>query len=184
MRTAIIGVILAVAIFLSLVVQELIPAMHVFMGARVLLIPLLLCLGALTLPTWALLPLALYTGLLVDLMYLHPVGGQVEIALGWSMLYFVLFGLFAHGFQPAFERGHWWLYPLLSAVGTSVYLALQFAMITFRREGFVFNELVFWRILAPGLMAALIAPFIQLILWQTTQFLPGASQRRRRWLEQ
>ncbi len=62
----------------------------------------------------------------------------------------MIFGLLAHGFHPAFQRGHWWLHTLIAAVGTSLYLALQYAMISFRREGFVFNELVVWRILALG----------------------------------
>ena len=169
---------LAVAIFFALVVAEFIPPLHGLNGARVILVPMLFCYGALALPLWAMLPLALYTGLLTDLSSLQVVNGHVEIALGWSIVYFVLFGLFAHGFQPAFFRGHWWLHLLLGAVGTSLFLALQYAMISFRREGFVFNELVAWRILAPGLIAALFAPIVHLIAVQTGQLFPSSRNGR------
>jgi len=163
---------MAVAIFFALVVPEFIPPLHGLNGARVVLVPMLFCYGALAMPLWAMLPLALYSGLLTDLASLQAVNGHVEIALGWSIVYFVLFGLLAHGFQPAFLRGHWWLHILLGAAGTSLFLALQYAMICFRREAFFFNDLVAWRILAPGLIAALFAPIVHLIAVQAGQLFP------------
>ncbi|MCX7868829.1 MAG: hypothetical protein N2322_02655 [Terrimicrobiaceae bacterium] len=151
---------LAGAIFLAFPAQEWIAPLHVFQGARVLLFPALFCYGALALPFPAMIALAVVTGLLNDLYCLSLASGQVEIALGWSIAYFVAFGSFAHGFQPAFLRGHWWLAIPLSLASTSLLLAFQFLMINFRREGFVFNEVAAWRILGPGLMAGLLAPFI------------------------
>lgn len=163
---------LAVGIFLMFLIQVWIPPIRSLEGARVLLVPMLFCYGALALPAWAMLLLAAYTGFLTDLWYMNPVDGQVEIALGWSMVYFVIFGLVAHGFQPAFQRGHWWLHPLLSAAGTILFLALQYLMITFRRQELIFNDLVLWRILGPGLIAAVVAPFFYLAVYQTNNFFP------------
>lgn len=168
---------LAVGIFLALVIQDWIPPINGLNGARVLLVPMLFCYGALAFPTWAVLLLAAYTGFLCDLKTLNIVDHQVEIALGWSMVYFVIFGLVAHGFQPGFQRGHWWLHPLLSAGGTITYLALQFVMITFRRQELVFNEVIVWRILGPGLMAAVIAPLFYLVVFQASQLLPSSRVR-------
>jgi hypothetical protein len=168
---------LAVGIFLALLVQDGIPAISGLNGARVLLVPMLFCYGALAFPTWAMLLLAAYTGFVCDLKYLNVVDHRVEIALGWSMVYFVIFGLVAHGFQPGFQRGHWWLHPLLSAAGTVMYLALQFVMISFRREALVFNEVILWKILGPGLVAAVIAPLFYLAVFQISHLLPFPRER-------
>ncbi|MFZ4681388.1 MAG: hypothetical protein ACOYMS_02700, partial [Terrimicrobiaceae bacterium] len=162
----------ALAVFFALIIQEFIPPVHALNGARVVLVPVLFCYAALAMPAWAMLLFAVYTGFLTDLATLQIVDGRVEIALGWSIVYFVVFGLLAHGFQPAFLRGHWWIHLLLSVLGTCAYLALQYAMICFRREGIVFNELVAWRILAPGLIAAIIAPLLHLLVHLCGQFFP------------
>ncbi len=172
MRLAIGCVAVIVTVFLSYVIQEFLPPLGFLHGARILLVPMIFCYAAMVMPTWAMLLMAFYTGFVTDLNYVHVVDGQVEIALGWSIVFFVLYGLLANGFQPAFNRGHWWLHVLLSALGTSVFLALQFAMISFRREGFVFNELVVWRILGPGLVAMVLSPLVHLIVTQSVPFLP------------
>lgn len=178
MKLAIGWLSLALAIFVCLVLQEFIPPLHGLNGARVFLIPMLFFYGALAMPLWAMLLLAAYTGLMMDLMYLQVVGRQVEIALGWSIVYFVISGLIAHGFHPAFQRGHWWLHTIIAAIGTSFYLALQYVMISLRREGFFFSEQVVWLILAPGLIAALFAPLVHLVAVQGSHFIPGSLNRR------
>lgn len=163
---------LALAIFFAPIVQEFIPKVTLFEGARVLLVPMLFCYGALAMPLWAMVLMAAYTGFLTDLWYMQFVNGQVEIALGWSIFYFVFFGLLAHGFQTAFLRGQWWLHIVLSAVGTSTFLALQYVMICFRRQEFLFDEKVAWLIIGPGLMAAVLSPLLHLVVSQTAQFFP------------
>ena len=116
MKLAIGWVSAALAVFFALIIQEFIPPVHALHGARVILVPVLFCYAALALPAWAMLLFAVYTGSLTDLMSLQIVDGRVEIALGWSIVFFVVFGLLAHGFQPAFLRGHWWLHLLLGAL--------------------------------------------------------------------
>jgi hypothetical protein len=170
---------LSLAIFLAFPIQEMIPPIAAFQGARLLLVPALFCYGAVALPTPAMLALAVFTGLLSDLAYLHVVAGQVEIALGWSIVYFVIFGLLAHGLQPAFQRGHWWIPAPLGMLATSLYLLLQFGMITFRRGGWEFNEVVAWRILGAGLLAGLIAPFLHLLAIWGGSFFEGSPKNRR-----
>lgn len=162
MRTAVILLSLGVGVFAAFFFQQALPAVNVLHGVRLLLVPTIFCYAAMSLPFPAMLAAAVYTGLLTDLMYLHVVGGQVEIALGWSIVYFVALGCLSNGFRPGMLRGHWWPVILLGALGTSVLLALQFVMISLRREGFVFEEAVVWRIIAPGLLAALFAPILHL----------------------
>jgi len=167
------GISFALCIFLALIAQEFIPPVHMLLGAHVLLVPTLFCLAAIAYSPWTMLVLAVFTGFIVDLMNIHIIGGRVEIALGWSIVYFVLLGLLCHGFQPAFLRGRWWIHTCLAVAATSLYLALQYVMISFRREGIVLNEIVFWRIVGPGLIAAVIAPLLYLV-WH---FIPGESSR-------
>ena len=169
---------LAAGIFLSFPLQEWIAPLRVFHDARLLVFPALFCYGALALPFPAMLALAVLTGLLNDLYCLSISSGQVEIALGWSIAYFVLFGCFVHGFQPAFLRGHWWLAIPLSFACASLMLAFQFVMLSFRREGFFFNEAAAWRIFGSGLMAGLMAPFIHLAAMGMGALSGGDSARR------
>jgi hypothetical protein len=149
-----------------------------FHGARLLLVPMLFCYGALAMPFWAMLLMAIYTGFLIDLAYLNVADGHVEIAVGWSIVVFVFFGLFAHGFQPAFAGGRWWLHILLSAACTCAFLALQFVMICFRRQGIFFNETVAWRIVAPGLFAAVLAPLVHLAVVKIGPHVRGPTRLR------
>jgi hypothetical protein len=170
---------LAFAIFLAFPLQEILPPVSALHGARILLVPALFCYGAVSLPTTAMLALAVLTGLLSDLSYLHVVGGQVEIGMGWSIVFFVIFGLISNGFQPAFQRGQWWIPAPLGMLATSLFLLLQFGMITLRRGGFEFNEVAAWRILGPGLMAGAVAPFIHLFaIWGGSFF--GTPVKRHR----
>ena len=177
MRLLISAAALVIGVFRAYVVQAFLPPVGFLHGARVILVPMIFCYAAMVFPTWAMVLAAFYTWLLTDLAYLHVVDGQVEIGLGFSIVFFVVFGLLANGFQPAFRRGHWWIHILLSALGTSAFLAAQFLMISFRREGLVFNELVVWRILGPGLVAGVLAPLFHLIVYQASQFLPPEFDR-------
>lgn len=178
MRAVAAFLVLMLAIFLAFTVQEWLPGVRSFLGARILFVPTLFCFGALTFPFPAMIALAIYTGILTDLAYLNVAGGQVEIALGWSIVYFVTIGILIRGFQPAYARGHWWILIPVSIVGTSAFLALQFAMISLRREGFVFNEVVFWRVVGAGLIAGVFAPLVSLVGWQATRWLQGPSRKR------
>lgn len=167
------------AIFIALLVQTMIPPIGLLHGARLLFVPALFCYAALVLSYPAMLAAACFTGFLCDLMYLHVVSGQVEIAAGWSIVYFVILGSIAHGFHPEMARGRWWPVIPLSIVGTSFYLLLQFVMISVRREGFFFNMDVAWRIIAPGVFAGLYAPIIHLAVASSAQlFWPEPRQRR------
>lgn len=151
-------------VFAAFLLQQALPAINMLHGARFVFVPMLFCYAAMVLPFPVMLTAAFYTGLLTDLMYLHVVGGHVEIALGWSIVYFVIFGSIANGLRSAMQEGTWWPFIPLSALGTSVFLFLQFAMITMRRETFVFEQAVLWRILAPGMIAALLAPLLHLAI--------------------
>ncbi len=167
MKLAILTGSLFAAIFAALVLQELIPPVDMFLGARVLLVPLIFCYGALTLPFPAMLGLAAYAGLLSDLANLQVLGDSVEISVGWSILVYVAIGSICQGLRPLVLKGHWEIHAGMSGLSTSVILALQFFTISLKRfdvGGFVYNDAVFWRILGPGVIALLLAPVVYFLV--------------------
>lgn len=170
---------LFVGVILAFIIQDALPPMSDFHSAHVLIVPMVFCLAAVVLPFSAMLVAAFYTGFLSDLMYLHVVGGKVEIPLGSSIIYFVILGSIASGFQPAMKSKNFLPFVILSGVGTSGYLLLQFLIITLQRGGFLWEEAVTWRILAPGLMAALIAPLFYWTLSQIDRLIPDGSRKLR-----
>jgi hypothetical protein len=167
MKVAILTASLLVAIFVALVVQELIPPVDMFLGARVLLVPVVFCYGALVLPFPAMLGLAMFAGLLSDLANLQVIGDSVEISVGWSILVYVAIGSVCQGLRPLVLRGHWEIHAGMSGLATSGILLLQFFAISLRRfdaGGFIYNDVVFWRILGPGVIALLLAPVLYFLI--------------------
>lgn len=165
-------------VFVALLFQQAIPPVHALEGARWMFVPAIFCLAAMSLPFPAMLAAALFTGFLCDLAYLHIVGGQVEIALGCSIIYFVILGGIANGFRPSFERGRWWPLVPVSALGTSAYLLLQFAMISLRRQSLEFEAAVAWRVLMPGVLAAGFSVALFFVVRAVSGLLPFSSARR------
>ena len=168
-----------VGVILAFIIQDALPPMADFHGAHVLLVPLVFCYAAMVMPFPSMLAAALYTGYLSDLMYLHVVDGKAEIPLGFSIIYFVIYGCFANGFQPSMKSLNVLPFVLLSGVGTSLFLLLQFIAITVHRGGFVWGDPVTWRILAPGIMAALIAPLFYWTLSHIDRLIPATSRKLR-----
>ena len=166
-------------VFLALLLQQALPASQVLHGARLVLVPTIFCLAAMSLPFPLMLAAAFITGFLCDLAYLHIVGGRVEIAMGWSIVFFVIYGSIANGFRPSYRLGHWWPVVPVAALGTSSFLLMQFLMITLRREGFEFHTDVLWRVFAPGLLAAVFAPALYLAVRPFSAMLPQGLARGR-----
>ncbi|MEO6053872.1 MAG: hypothetical protein ABIP97_07675 [Chthoniobacterales bacterium] len=154
---------LLLCIFLSLVLQEFIPPLKVLGSARVDLVPVFFCFGALLLPFSFAVILALFTGLLVDLANLQILSGHVEIALGWSIFLYVLFACILQGLRPVFLRGRWEIHAFASGICAIIFLLGQFIMITARRGGVEIPPLAITKILVPGSIAFLLAPVVYFI---------------------
>ncbi len=97
---------------------------------------------------------------------------RVEIALGCSIVFFVIYGSIANGFRPSYLRGHWWPVIPLSVICTWSFLLMQFAMISLRRDGFVFDQAILWRLFAPGLLAGLFAPLLHAVVRPFASLIP------------
>jgi hypothetical protein len=152
--------ILLVCMFLSLVVQHFIPPLPTI-GARVLLMQIVLFYGALALPTPLMLALVVAGGLMWDALHVQIVEGNIEIALGWSIVLYAGLGAIMGGFRPLFQRGRWEVHCLLSGICTAFIVLAEYLMLTFRRDpvAFVFNKQIAWRIGGAGIVALLLSPF-------------------------
>jgi hypothetical protein len=150
--------------------------------------PIIMFYGALALPTPGMLVLAFCGGLMWDSMHVQIINGNVEIALGWSIVLYATLGALMGGFRPLFQRGRWEIHCLLSGVCTAMIVLAEYLMITFRREPvvFLFNKEIWWRIGGAGLVAALLSPFfffalnyIAFLVGYDTQPTRNAKQRSR-----
>jgi len=152
--------ILVVVMFCSLVVQHFIPPLPEI-GARVLLMPIVVFYGALALPTPGMLALVLLGGLMWDALHVQIVEGNIEIAMGWSIVLYAGLGAIMGGFRPLFQRGRWEVHCFLSGLCTAFVVLAEYLMLTFRRDPvvFVLNKDIAWRIGGAGLMALLLSPF-------------------------
>ena len=128
---------LLAAMIVALVAQFFIPEIPIC-GARVLLMPLIMFYGALALPTPGMLVLAFCGGLMWDALHVQMIEGNVEVALGWSIVLYATLGALMGGFRPLFQRGRWEIHCLLSGVCTALIVLAEYLMITFRREPVVF----------------------------------------------
>jgi hypothetical protein len=152
------ALILAVLIYLALIAQDFLPAVPFLGGSHVLVVPLLFVYAALWLPFPGTLGFALYTGLLSDLTFLHATGDQVEIGLGWSMLFYVFLGTALRLLQPLAPGGRWEIHCLASGLATSLLLLVQYLMVCLRRESFLLDGTILWQVFGPGLAALMLAP--------------------------
>src|SRR3954471_15707030 len=150
-------VVLVLTMFATLVVQHFIGEMPMS-GARVLLMPIIMFYGSLALPVPGMLALAFCGGLMWDALNVMTVDGNVEIAMGWSIILYAALGALMGGFRPLFQRGRWEIHCLLSGVCTAFIVLAEYLMITFRREPivFLFDKEIWWRIGGAGLVAALL----------------------------
>ncbi len=165
------------AIYLALLAQEFIPPVPFLDGARILLVPALFCYGALWLPFPGMLALALYTGLLSDLALLHVDGDQVEIGLGWSMLFYVFAGCALHLLRPVFLAGRWEVHCLASGGTTLLLLLGQYLMVCLRRESFLVDGTVLWQIAGPAFAALFIAIPVCFAFGLVPEGFPGGMRR-------
>ena len=165
--------ILLVAQFLAILSQHMVPGIAPLYDARPLIFPVLLAYGALALPFGGMLTLAFFSGLLWDALTAHfymqrGIAGagprlSVELELGWSIVLFAVLGTLTHGLRPLFLRGRWDVHCLASGVCAVVILFAEYLLITFRRGGLIFPQLLLPRIGLPGFFAMVMAPIVYFV---------------------
>jgi hypothetical protein len=158
--------VLVLLIFLASVLQRYIPPIIWLKGAAILLAPAILFYGCLTLPFPQVLGLTFFTGLVNDLLTV-PFAKESDFTIGTSILLILVPALIMHGFSSTFLRGRWLtnlLLAELAAILTPFLLLGQYAIISFERRAFFYNDVIMWRILGPGVIAIVISPCVFLVL--------------------
>jgi len=157
--------VVAVLLLLTMLAQPFLPLMAAGGGVGVMVFPVVLFFGAVAFPYPLVLLLTLLAGLSWDLFTVQAVGGVFEIRPGTSILIYGLFATVMHGFRPLFLRGRWLVHWLLCGLFTSAAVLAEFILIGYHRQAFVpFTPDVWWRIAAPGVAAAALAPVVFLLL--------------------
>lgn len=152
--------VLLAAMFLALVVQHFIGPLPP-VGARVMIMPVIMFYGALALPLPGMFALAFAGGLMWDCLQSQVQAGNYEIAVGTSVVLYGILGVLMSGFRPLFQRGRWEIHCILSGVCTAFIVLAEYLFITFRRDPvtFVFTPQVWWSIAATGIVAMALSPF-------------------------
>jgi rod shape-determining protein MreD len=152
-------------LFFCLVAEHFLPPVP-NIGARILLVPLVLFYGAVALPSWGMLMLAFAAGLMWDLLHVNYVGPDVEVTPGWSIILYAVLGAIMSGFRPWFQRGRWEVHCILCGLLTGIIPLAEYLMISIRRlpVAIRFDEHIWWRIGGSGIAALFLAPFFFFIL--------------------
>lgn len=151
--------------FVGLILQSYIGAFP-GMGGQILVLPMLFFYAAAALPLWAMLITAFAAGLMWECRVNIPIEGQPEMIFGWSILVFGALGAVMNGLRPLFLRGRWQFHCLMAGILTSLLVLVEYLVITFRREPFMFiwPQNVWRQILSSGLVTVLVSPFIFILL--------------------
>lgn len=160
--------IIVVLLALSFVGQEFLPAIEWAYYARLLLVHTVFYCVAVTVPYPVMLLLAAATGFLWDARYYVPVhqtgSDQAELAFGFTMLLFGLFGSVIQGVRPLFRRGRWELPVIFIGICTFAGLVIQYLVISFHRGGLYLSTEMWFQMLMTSLFSMLASPLILLLL--------------------
>lgn len=190
-RYSITTILLLLAAF---VVQQFLPAFTGMHHSRILLVQLVFLCCAVTVGQPTMLLLAFIGGFFWDAQCaLGPHGGdpsvytqQVEnLRFGYSILLFGGMGFLMQGIQPLFKQGKWQFSALLSGIAVFLYLAAEYAIISFVRGGFFLNRPTLLQMLFTSLLTMLFSPLLFWLLFRIAgacdhSINPEAGRNRRR----
>lgn len=130
---------------LGCILQQFLPSMESFYGARIFIFPLIFLCAASSVRLPMMLFLAFCCGFLWDAQHiLGPHGGLSEIyhspveslPFGYSIFLFTAVGLLMQGVSPLFAKGKWYVLCLFSGLVLFFYLIFEFFFINFMRGDF------------------------------------------------
>lgn len=174
MRQALLFIILLVLLLVSVVLQDLLPAIPVAQS-RIQLLPVVFCFAMLALPLVPALFFALITALVQGLLLLQIQAGQSELGLTLPIVFFIVWALLLQMSSEATHGMRWELHALGCALVTLTLLGGEFLVLCIRRGGFPLEMNVGLRIILPSLIAPLIAPAFYFMLRALVPLSPEAG---------
>lgn len=115
-------------------------------------------------------------------IYTQPVE---SIRFGSSILLFAAMGYLMQGIQPLFRQGKWYLSVALSGIAVFLYLAAEYATISFIRGGFYLTQATVLQMAYTSFVTMLFSPFVFWLLFSVASLCnysinPDADKRHRR----
>ncbi len=189
-RYSVITILLLLAAF---IIQQFLPAFTGLHDSRILLVQLVFLCCAVTVGPPTMLLLAFIGGFFWDAQCaLGPQGGDPEVytqqveslRFGYSILLFGGMGFLMQGIQPLFKRGKWQFSAILSGIAVFLYLAAEYAIITFVRGDFVLTRPTILQMVYTSVLTMLVSPVIFWLLFRIAKFCehsinPEAGRKRR-----
>lgn len=176
MNRAFLFLVLAVLLMLSLVLQDLLPALPPC-GERLLIFPVVFAFGVLAQPLVPALWFALLTALLQGLSLLQVDSGQAEIGLTLPVAFFLGWALLLQMASEATRGMRWELHAAGGALVTMTMLSGQFLTLCIKRGGFPADLSVLLRIAVPSIAALLVAPVLYLAMRNLVPIAPAEEQQ-------
>lgn len=175
-------------LLLSCLIQLFVPPISAWYDARLLLLPLVMLCGSITVSTGIMLILAFLGGFLWDAQQVFVVvQGDPEVyhsppdslKFGYSIVLYAFMGFLMQGIRPLFIEGHWLVSAALTGVALFLYLLVEYLLRSFVVGGLHWNDSILWQI---GLTAALTMAFAPFVFWMLFKFadLCGHEMQKRR----
>jgi len=156
---------LIILMVLSFIAQHFIGPLPV-MGARVLLMQIIMLYGCIAMPLPGMIALTFLGGLMWDALHIVIIGDTPQVSMGWSIALYMALGTVMAGFRPLYLRGRWEIHCILTGLLIAAMPLAEFIMITVRTEPiqWVWNRDVAWRIGGSGMIAMLLSLLVFFVL--------------------
>ena len=156
-------------LLLSCILQQFLPSITSWYDARILILPLVVLCGSVTVSTGLMLIIAFLGGFLWDAQQILSVqhGDPViyenppdSLKFGCSIILDTLMGLLMQGIRPIFREGKWYLSAILTGVAIFLYLSVEYLLRGFIIGGLEFGESMFRQIGATSILTMCLSPLI------------------------
>ncbi len=156
-------------LLLSCLIQLFLPPISAWYEARILLLPLILLCGSVTVSTGIMLFLAFLGGFLWDAQQVFIIieGDPVvyhsapdSLKFGYSIILYTLMGFLMQGIRPLFREGNWYVSAALTGVAIFLYLFVEFLLRRFIVGGLAFDDETLRQIGATSLLTMCLSPFV------------------------
>ena len=156
-------------LLLSCLIQLFIPPISSWYDARILLLPLILLCGSVTVSTGIMLFLAFLGGFLWDAQQVFIIiegdplvyhSSADSLKFGYSIILYTLMGFLMQGIRPLFREGNWYVSAALTGVALFLYLFVDYLLRQFVVGGFTFDDGMLRQIVTTSLLTMFFSPVI------------------------
>lgn len=162
-------------LLLSCLIQQFLPSFPGWHHAHILLIPLVVLCGSVTVSPTGMVILAFLGGFLWDAQQVLLVAqgdplvydpSPDRLIFGYSIVLYGMMGFLMQGVRPIFQDGKWYVTAVLSGIAIFLYLAIEYLLRSFIIGGYYLDQGIIKQIAATSALTLLLSPFIFWLLFQ------------------